>query len=1000
MPTVVSGLPRLLLSLILLGLAPLALAVRIEVLSADTLERRPITLPDGSEGELIVISGSPVRLRVDDDEITAEYIEFDRESRLLRIVGAGDLTYDDIATQGEDYVVDLSTQEFTAQDVFIFTAPIDIQGVSAERLPGQVNITSGAFSPCSRCNQERQDYSFRAERMRLYPGDRLVAFDVSVLVREAPVLFLPLLVIPLGPQERQPRFSISQGTGLVSNDNGAEVALDWPYVVGASAFGTTSLRYYADVTPGAGNGFTESFFGGRIDKSYIGGGFDHNFYTAQGQGEVDFFYLPAFDEGEGDEGERESTRNAFSFRFAYDTIENLNIPQLSVVAERDDEENQRIGEYGVSYTDTLFGGSLYALDARFFTQGYYDFDKTDDVTLPSYAGRNTPELTYGRVTLQPTESADFSIGPFTLSEVLVDVGVFEDASSPGNRSASLSPKSTAGRLVERHRLSLDTLTPLPGFSVSGFTDFTGRYYTTGERLVNWNSELGAAQDFGVGTLSATFRRDVNEGETPFRFDTLSASQTRTDLASSLVLTPSAWLRLNLDQTYVFVDTRTPDEVGAGPLESRLELFGNLTWLDVTFANDYDFEEEDPGTLDTTVILSSPDATVNGRLSFENVQDFDTTSTNRTDGAEDEVDESETTVEAELGYRNLFSVDLSGGYEYNTVQVDGENEIVGERKPLELGATLGSLEQEDDLPGARLFYTRNLAQGETQELGYEVTGRYGPFTARATQTFDFANDDADETLYNLTWEDVISAEATGYRLVPPSALGLEVNPDGEADFSVSLRDETQPDDDRTWELTYSTTYDRDLETRSGGVGGYRDTQLEFLVELPSTYIGTRAGDIGFRVNLSSELLLADAQLARTYLDNADLVLFSDFFSRFGVQGGLEYNAELSGDGELTASTLEFDEFGVTARVTNEVYVSALLNDIWDFTGTSADSDLSSAFNFQPILYVTWDRCCWALYGSLDTRDGTLEIALGFPGEETGLFQQALDTPLALPRRRSE
>ena len=124
------------------------------------------------------------------------------------------------------------------------------------------------------------------------------------------------------------------------------------------------------------------------------------------------------------------------------------------------------------YTDTLFEGSFFGLDAEFFTQGYYDFDKSDEELLPSYADRSTPELTYGQVTLTPAEDASFSVGPFTLSELFLDAGIFEDASSPDNRSAS-QPKSTAGRLVEGHQLSVDTLEPFPGFSVSGFTDFSG-----------------------------------------------------------------------------------------------------------------------------------------------------------------------------------------------------------------------------------------------------------------------------------------------------------------------------------------------------------------------------------------------------------------------------------------------------------------------------------------------------------------------------------------------
>ena len=123
-----------------------------------------------------------------------------------------------------------------------------------------------------------------------------------------------------------------------------------------------------------------------------------------------------------------------------------------------------------------------------------------------------------------------------------------------------------------------------------------------------------------------------------------------------------------------------------------------------------------------------------------------------------------------------------------------------------------------------------------------------------QTFDFDDDNADDTLYNLTWEDRVSLEATGYTLVPPSFFGLEVDPESEADFSVSLRDETQEDNDDTWSLTYRTTYDRDLATLSGDVGGYKDTQLTFLVDLPSTYFRTGLGDIGFRIDFSARAFL--------------------------------------------------------------------------------------------------------------------------------------------------
>ena len=117
-------------------------------------------------------------------------------------------------------------------------------------------------------------------------------------------------------------------------------------------------------------------------------------------------------------------------------------------------------------------------------------------------------------------------------------------------------------------------------------------------------------------------RDVNEGESPFRFDALSTSQTRTDLTSSLSFTQLPWFSLDVNETYVFVDTRNPEDLGAGPIESRLALFNNLSWLDIEVANDYDPEENAPGNLETLFELRSPDPVVSGGLRYEQIVDLD------------------------------------------------------------------------------------------------------------------------------------------------------------------------------------------------------------------------------------------------------------------------------------------------------------------------------------------------------------------------------------------
>ncbi|HEX7022691.1 MAG TPA: hypothetical protein VF171_07525, partial [Trueperaceae bacterium] len=263
-------LSPLLLAVVVLALALSARADNIEIQGGKNskLEIRNITLPDGSETKLYVLRGDNVKVTIGEDTIVADYIEFDFENDLVRIVGPFKFVSDTETITGRDFVLDLSEETFQGKDVLIVSTAIDVSGAEALRSPGQIDVLQGSFSPCSRCGQQVEDYGFAAHRLVLYPGDRLVAFDVTVLIRNAAVFYLPLMVIPLGPQDRQPQLSITSGTATER----AEIQLDWPYVVGANAFGFTSLHYYADVVPGQGNFITENLLGGAIATSYFGGG--------------------------------------------------------------------------------------------------------------------------------------------------------------------------------------------------------------------------------------------------------------------------------------------------------------------------------------------------------------------------------------------------------------------------------------------------------------------------------------------------------------------------------------------------------------------------------------------------------------------------------------------------------------------------------------------------------------------------------------------------------
>lgn len=990
-------------------------AVEIKVLpgTTDRLEIRPIQLPGGGQTTLYIVTGNPVRLTVDGDLIVAEYIEFDSESRILRIVGPGHVAYENVVTQGQDYLLDLGSGELNFQDVFIVTAPLDIEGVEATRLPGQIDISGGIFSPCSRCEQPVQDYRFRAETMNLYPGDRLVAFNVTIYIRELPSFFLPLLVVPLGPEERRPRFNLERGAS--SNNFRASAALDWPYVVGASAFGTASLRYFADVTPGGGSGPAETIFGGSIDTSYLGGGIDHRFYTERGRGRLGFFYTPPFID-EFEPGSR--SRDEYTYTFAYETEEALAGLQTALLLERDDPNNPRIFNLTARLSDRAGGFGF-----RYVTQTYLDLEPTDSAFLPSYEESEGALHTYGRLQVGPDEGTSFSAGPFTLSDFELELGFFEDYANASNQSALASPLRLAqtdtpiirgGRLLERHTITLAALSPFPGSSLSGSTSFAGQYYTTRnpggefERLVDWTTTLSAEQDLGVGTFGVDLSRVILEGETPFRFDARTTPNSRTALDAELSLQPLAWLDLNVSETYVFEDSRSPDDaLRAGPLETRVELFNNLDWFGATLEQSYDLQENDPGLLGASVRLTSPDAALRGSVRVDGVYDL-LHEPDRTDENRRLVNESEVDLITEVGYSTYAALDVRAGYEFSgdpdpfdDSYEDDEGLLpdLGEDiarparfKPLEVGVSAGTLAQEDALPGLRVFARRDLNDGKMDTVGLELAARLGPVELGAQQAFDFGDRRADDSALTLTLPEVAELSAVGFSLLPPAWLGLTPDPEDTVSYQVSLTDLTQQSTTRLYELSYATSYGPLFEEGAGL--GFFDTSLGALIDLETRTFSTPLGPLGFGVSFAGELAIADAALPVTYFSSGSLELVTDFFSRVALQGGLEYVAEFDTfTGTVVTQSLLLDEFGPTFRITDDLYVSALFSDIWDFTGTSSDRP---PFNLQPIIYVTLDRCCWALYGALNTEDGTVSLTLGYPGTREGLTG-AFNSPFILPGR---
>jgi hypothetical protein len=793
-----------------------------------------------------------------------------------------------------------------------------------------------------------------------------------VLLRGRSLFQLPLLVLPLAPPNRQPLLSITSGTATTR----AEIALRWPYVAGPNAFGNVDLHYYADVQPGAGGGLEKSLLGGQVQTSYLGGGFDHRFYTERGKGEFKVEYTPFTLDRNADGTVASGAKgdSTLQFDLHYATESTLGPPAVSFSLKRDDTVRNRIWEYAWSTTEQNAG-----LEGTFSSQGFLDAAPGDTVTTPSYASRTTPLWTVGRLEVKPTDLKDYTFGPFQLQSARLDLGVFRDTSNLSNRSAAATPTFTAARALDNYALAMNPVSPWSGMTVSGKSVFTGSYYGTGERLVNWNADLTAKQTAeGVGSLSLTFQRNTAQGETPFAFDQIPLS-TRTETNATLLVDPLKWASLEVKGGYVFVDSRDQQNVGVQPVDSTLRLFGNTDWVDLSVSNSYDVKNQDPGTIDTKLDLTSR-GDLKATLNLEHVEDLKPTP-DRLSGIV--TDETHSQAKASLAYAGVAELSISGGYSY-APPPPPTGEPPQAWDPLDLSLTLGTLQQDDAVPGVKLTYERDLNAGKVSALRVDAAAAVGPLQFSASEQLGFPDGIVASSSLRVAWPGIAAAEADGLAWLEPGWLGFP----GDPTFSraISFRFEDAPaTGSPVWQVRYDTIFD---PTLNSGTGGYRNTDLTARAVLTDRQVGPA----NFSVDLFSDMPLRDDLLPLSYLRRASLTFGIDLYQTVGLQGSLGYNGSYSSATQsVTSEVLTLGDVALIVRPLKDLYVGAVVNDTWDFSGNDASHP---AFNLQPTFVAAWNRCCWALYSSWDSATGQFKIALTTPGAKKGLLQM-FDTGLALP-----
>jgi hypothetical protein len=967
---------RLIALCVLAGLfmGSLADAKTITIVTADRLEFRNVTTPTGEKEEYIVITGRPAIVSIDDDELEAQRIEYNKTRRTLTVVGEGVFRGKNDTIAGRDFVVNLADDTLVGGDVIIVTTEIDVTGIDAARVPGQLEVTQGYFSPCARCGRTPNDYAFRAEFLTLYPGDRLVARNVTVLIADEPVMFLPIVVLLLNDPTRQPRFDYKLGGA--GDADGTRLQLDLPYITGDFGVGFVFLRYFQFRQPafGFGTEYTAYNLLGGINRTRlyllalppsdsVGGKISSTgallAYNLTADGRVDL--TPGADP------EDALPPISFSARVQRrDNIDTSTEPTLNTAfafssGAGSDCLTQSAGSPGNRRTDfaVRFCTRNQNFNADLELNGFLDnrdltgFDQSGIANgLPRGLIQYQPELR-----IQLLGSTLPRLGPFNVTAFGIRFGFITAPVNPFNRSArtlaGISPYVSAFRLEESHSLGL-TLDVWPGATFTAGNTFTGRYYSTRnpapfetqqpgqngsgeiERNISLSINLGFRQTLFDQRLQFNFgyQYSLSEGESPFFFDGVGQRPPSGIASADITARPFGWLSFSARTGYDFIKTcdalcqRDNNRiVRFSPLLTDLII--NPAPLNLFFGFQYDLERGEVINWTARAGNAVPSGTsfsVSTGYRFDAVINRASLNPNDPNSRLPAFDD----LSATLGYRTsdgVFSANLTFRHNLNFGQVRGWT----------LGSTLLIGPREDQV-------SVRLDQTLTPPQYIPPVQDYSRLNGTINLAFSGLNLSLSENIEFRPW---VAAPQTP---LPPNQLNAQIS-------------SSTPG--TTWSVIFSTLFD--LEP------------FELYNPQLSASLSYQQPDAIFQASLAYRLPGQNQEFELASLQLSAISV--DVFPGVGLAGSLGYvrsrsQTQVIDTFNLTPLNLTFALAG-EGQTRPEVYFSVSLNTSLTliYVGgerTSPDPLLS----IRPKFVLTFDRCCYTVELTFDMGDATKGPSFSF------------------------
>lgn len=943
----------LLAGLLALGLGT-AQAKTVRIIQADNLEMNKV-----DDQEIVVMSGERVELHIDDDVVVASRVEFNRTRRTLTLIGQGrydakDSKGNEQHLVGENLVVNLGSQALTGEDVIISDAEIYIRGEAIERVPGRLSAQNSYFTPCARCGRTPNDYAFRAKRLLLYPGDRIIAYQATVLLADTPVLYLPVVALPLNEAARQPKFSYAS-----DDPDGRTIKADLPFALGSNVLGTTLVRYYQNRAHhyGFGTDFTVYAPTPYIDKI--------NGY---------FLGLP-----------KPITADPKDDELAYD------LDYTFGVKGRFDLENTASG---LSYTLAAVHREI-DLTATDPSKGVTFVNGTADVTYTgvprvsnvkvnvTVADRRGPEPTTALSTVlkKPEVTIDPDVFRYTYrsgstlsADFKVSVGNYMAASNPLNRTVSRAgPNFATWRLQEEHRIAFNAR-PWAEADFTAYNNFVGKYYLSGQRVVDLDTGFILSQTFGVrdpslpsvttynsygtpitppsslGNWTFGFKYLRREGVSPFAFDRIDSKRISAPINLGVNLTPASGVSFKISQDYDLTlpaDGQDPAtfavSVAREPLQLNLDIkhdfflsqLESITasgsygaqaarGLNVSFSGGYAYQSG-PSLLTTTVKAIGGVRTNNVGLSVTtDLQKREIQSVTVTGNA----------VRSRDAVLNPVTLSASETINLQTPRAEGNYTVTW--RNLTFNST-----HSFTLPRGAL--AAQVAQNAAQNKGApDLTTAYNP------DTLYFSVGNVAGSSYSTYGSSYTSGYSSGNY---SSASSNWYNWQQPAPGALA------------WNLKYGGPYDLSTQTW---------TKPALTLSLTATRPAQR---------LSAQVSLAmpgSQQPINPYVQSANLGGDWQFGRRAAVSGIASYSRSQNYDGSALQETLNLQPLAFNFAFGPHERPDAYLTATFRQSITWKNGIRTDTTPFRPILLLTVDRCCWAFQAEVNPIDKRFRVGFVLPG----------------------